>query len=309
MGNLSKPIETGPEAIEYRDRIRSVGPDFEPLMTIMLTRRTTPEIVRDARCLGVKALKYIPDGVSTNSETGLSWQDLPIVYPAIEMAEKLGMPFLGHFESPLTQFGKPVREMFRERDAIRFLEVLVRRFPELKIVVEHATTQEMIEFVIAAPPRVAATLTAVHATISYSQVFGENEEIQNPDCYCKPVAKTMVDRDAVIKAMISGNPKFFAGTDSAPHPIEAKKGPKPPAGIFSAPVALPVYAKIFELNQALDRLENFVSRFGADFYDLPLNQGTIFLFRKSWKVPESGEGVNFFMGGETLDWQVATAAK
>lgn len=305
MGNLPKPVVTANDASAYREEILRVDSRFNPLMTVMLTWRTTPEIIKEAFNQGVRILKYIPNNVSTNSEEGVALTELPDFSLVLKMAEDLGMIFSGHWESPFdgnSDFLLP--EKSREERAINFLRHVVSAFPNLKIVVEHATTLEMIEYVKDAPKNVAATLTVHHAILEYADVCNSSGEICNPFHYCKPIAKNPSDRSAVIKAMMSGNPKFFFGSDSAPHPMSAKEKMPPAAGIFTAPVALPLLADLFEKNDALSNLDNFVSRFGAEFYGLPLNEGEVLLRKKEWTVPEEIAGVRAFWGGKKLMWIV-----
>lgn len=305
MGNLPKPVVTADDAQMYREEILGVDPNFSPIMTIMLTKSTTPQIVKEAFSRGVRVLKYIPNNVSTNSEEGVALTELRNFYPVLETAEKLGMIFSGHWETPFDKDGTPLAEIWREVQAIRFLKDIVILFRGLKIVAEHATTREMIEYVEDAPENIGATLTVHHAILNYCDACDSDGNIHSPDNYCKPIAKSVADRLAVIKAMISGNQKFFFGSDSAPHPMSAKEKTPPAAGIFTAPVVLPLLCQLFEENDALSRLENFVSRFGALFYGLPLNDGEIVLRKNPWTVPDYLGLVHIFKGGEILNWRIA----
>jgi dihydroorotase len=305
MGNLPKPVTTADDAQMYRAEIYCVDPNFSPIMTIMLTKSTTPQIVKEAFGRGVRVLKYIPNNVSTNSEEGVALTELHNFYPVLKTAKKLGMIFSGHWESPLDESGAPLPEIEREIYAIPFLQEIVRHFPNLKVVVEHATTRKMIQYVESAPKSVGATLTVHHAILNYGSVFDYEGKLRSPDSYCKPIAKSVSDMLAVIEAMTSGNPKFFFGSDSAPHPRSAKEKVPPAAGIFTAPVALPLLCELFQQNNALFKLENFVSRFGAEFYGLPLNEGEIILRRESWEVPNYLGDVRIFRGGHVISWRVA----
>jgi dihydroorotase len=195
-------------------------------------------------------------------------------------------------------------ETEREEAAIRFLDKVVKTFPELQIVVEHASSKKMIDYIWQAPKNVAATLTVHHALLTFTDVCYEHGVVHNPHNYCKPIAKYSEDRDAVVEAMTSGDPRFFFGSDSAPHPLEAKQKNPPAAGIFSAPVAIPLLAQIFEKNNHLNRMGNFVSGFGADRYGLPRNTETIGLIKKDWIVPQEYDGIVPFMAGQTLHWQI-----
>lgn len=303
MGNLPESVKDDESVKAYYKEILSASSDgFTPIMSVMLTKDTTPEIVKKSRCAGAKVLKLIPGHTSTNSSEGISLEEIKNYFPVLAAARESRMIFSVHAE--LIRDGDRA-EIQREERAIPYIKRIVSSITGLKIVVEHASTRRMIEFVKKAPSNVAATLTVHHALVNYCDVFDcGNGKIKNPFLYCKPVAKTENDRWAVIKAMTSGNPKFFFGSDSAPHPIDKKKGDNPPAGIFSAPVALPLLCEIFENEKKLDRLENFVSKFGAKFYDLPLNTGRIKIKREEWRVPDKNNGIKIFKGGEKIQWQV-----
>lgn len=306
MGNLPVPITTLETARAYRKEIKDISPkSFNPIMSAMMTKDITPEKIRKLHKAGVKVLKLIPASTSTNSSEGIALNELRNYLPVLETVKKAGMIFSIHAElihNPKT--GKEIPEIQREEMAIPFLGHLVSKASGLKIVVEHASTRKIIEFVKKAPWNVAATLTTHHALVNYGDVFDSQGRILNPFLYCKPVAKTADDQEAVIEVMTSDNPKFFFGSDSAPHLIWKKNSDEPPAGIFTAPVVLSLLCKIFEREKKLERLENFVSRFGAEFYGLPLNKGKITLERGEWLVPEEFEGVKIFKGEEILQWQV-----
>ena len=270
---------------------------FEPLMTIRIVPETTPEIIEQAKAAGVIAGKLYPDGVTTGSSGGVS--DFKALYPVFAMMEKLKMVLSIHCELP------GVNEMDAEAAFIPILVDLVDSFPKLKIVVEHVSSSAMVDFLLEAPRTVGATITAQHLVLIYSQVY-LGKTICWPHHYCKPVAKTEADQKRLIRLAISGDPRFWFGSDTAPHPKENKERvtPKPAAGVFSAPVALPVLATIFEAADALNRLEDFVARFGAEFYGLPLNQGTITLRKEPWQVPRTCGNVVPFLAGKRLAWQV-----
>lgn len=305
MGNLPEPIVTGEDVVKYRNEIMAcAGNGFEPIMTIMLVKKTTPEIVEEAFKKGAKALKLIPGQTSTGSDQGVSFYELEKYYPVLEKAQSLGMVFSMHAELAAEKDGKPIPLIERERRAIPILKKLTADFPDLKIAVEHATTRELIEAVKAAGPNVAAGLTYHHAVLAYEEVIDKNGKIIDAFKYCMPIAKTEDDRRAVVEAMTSGNPKFFFGSDSAPHPVEKKMGENPPAGIFTAPVALPGLAEIFAKEGKLEKLEDFVSRFGAEFYGAPLSQGSLTLIKEDWTAPEMAGNVKVFRGGETFKWKI-----
>jgi len=307
MGNLSKPIVTAEDALKYQRRISQAGSGFTPIMTIMFVNATTPEIVQEAYNAGIRHLKLIPGGTSTNSAEGVRLADLEKHYDVLEEAQRLGMAFLGHWElnaDPDT--GRSILEINREERAIPFLRKVIEQFPNLRIMVEHITTKEMVELVREAGPNVGATITAHHLRITRADVIDVMGRFINPHNYCKPVAKDPDDREALIAAAISGNDKFSFGSDSAPHPQTDKRCADPKAGIFSAPVALPSVAQVFEENKALNRLKGFVSEIGPKFYGSPQAEGTIILIKDPWTVPNEIGGVVPFMAGQTLPWRVAT---
>jgi dihydroorotase len=308
MGNTIPTITTIDDALRYKNKISSAvpaGSDFEPIMTIMLTRFTTPQIVREAANRGIKLLKYIPKGVSTNSGEGVDLRELPDFYPVLEVAQETSMIFSGHWECLKTRSGGELIETEREAYAISFLDKVITAFPELMIVVEHASSKKMIDYLRGAPQNVAATLTVHHALLTFMDVCWEHGIVRNPHNYCKPIAKWAEDRDAVLNAMLSGDPRFFFGSDSAPHPVASKQKMPPAAGCFTAPVALPLLAQVFEEHDKLHKLEDFVSSFGADFYGIPRNAETIELVKEDWIVPEIYDGIVPFMAGKTLHWRIA----
>jgi len=305
MGNLSVPITTATNVVWYEKEISSQAPDFEPIMSIMLTNSTTPEIVRKANQAGAKVLKLIPGNTSTNSAEGVSLENLKEFYPVLKTVRDLDMIFSGHWELAINPYtGFEIPELRREVQAFHYLRELIRNVPGLKIVVEHMSTRAMIRLVEQAPENVAATITVHHPILSIEDVLGDNGKISNPYHYCKPIVKARINRQAIKNAVLSGNPKFFFGSDSAPHPKSAKERDSPAAGIFTAPVALPLLCKLFESRHALDKLEGFVSEFGARFYGLPLNEGTITIKQNKWTVPDQHEGIKIFQGGKQLRWRV-----
>jgi dihydroorotase len=305
--NTVPPKRTWRDVAAYRaEIIDAAGAGFEPIMAIMLTRSTTPETVREAAAHGVRVLKYIPKGVSTNSEDSIPLNHLLAYSLVLRVAEETGMIFSGHWELEYDVENRRLPEMAREAEAIPWLDAIAREFPHLRVIAEHASTEKMIQYIRQrSPANVRATLTAHHALITIDDVRDACGRITNPYNYCKPIAKFPADMAAVRQAMISGDPKCFFGSDSAPHLISAKQCEKPAAGIFSAPVALPLLAQIFEEHNALGYLDKFVSCYGADFYGLPPNTGTIKLVKEDWVVPEEYEGIAIFQGGQTLHWKVA----
>lgn len=305
MPNLKPPVTTVEHARAYRDRILAVLPQglrFEPLMTLYLTDVTNPEEIARAKASGfVHAVKYYPAGATTNSENGVT--DLRRVYPVFAAMERHDLPLLLHGE--VTDSDIDVFD--RERVFIeRHLAPLAREFPRLRIVLEHVTTQEAVAFVEQAGPSVAATITAHHLLLNRNAMFTGGIR---PHAYCLPVLKREVHRAALVQAATGGNPRFFLGTDSAPHGKRTKETACGCAGIYTAHSALELYAEAFEAVGALDRLEAFASFHGADFYRLPRNSGRVTLVREPWTVPqELGFGDDVLLplrNGESLAWKFA----
>jgi dihydroorotase len=307
MPNLKPPVTTAAAALAYRQRIlKALPPDarFEPLMTLYLTEATTPEEVRRAHAGGyIHAVKLYPAGATTNADAGVV--DIGKTYPVLETLAELGMPLLVHGEVT-----DPAVDVFdRERVFIeQVLAPLVERLPGLKIVFEHITTEEAVAFVRAAPARVAATITPQHLLYNRNALFAGG---LRPHHYCLPVLKREADRKALIGAATSGEPRFFLGTDSAPHARERKEQACGCAGIYSAPAAIELYAEAFDAAGRLDRLEAFASHFGADFYGLPRNTSTIELIRQAWQLPAAypfaGSEIVPLRANEAVAWRLAVA--
>jgi dihydroorotase len=297
MPNLVPPITTAEAAAVYRDRIvAAAGEAFTPLMTCYLTDETEPDELARGYADGVwMAAKLYPAGATTNSASGVT--DIGNIYPALERMQRIGMVLCVHGE--VTDVDVFDREaVFIERT----LGPLTSDFPALKIVFEHITTADAADFVMSTGPNVAATVTPQHLVINRNAIFAGG---LRPHAYCLPVAKREEHRLAVRKAATSGSPKFFLGTDSAPHSREAKESACGCAGIFNAPFALESYATVFEEEGALNRFEAFASENGARFYGLPLNEGEVTLERNEVKVPEEIAGIVPFHAGETLRWSFA----
>jgi dihydroorotase len=305
MPNLQPPVRTVAEAGEYRERILSALPaglEFEPLMTLYLTEDTKPaEIVR-ARASGfVHAVKYYPAGATTNSQSGVT--DLARCDEVFEAMQHVGLPLLVHGEVT-----DPAVDVF-DREAV-FIErhgrALVERFPNLKLVMEHLTTREGVEFVRDARAGVAGTITVHHLLWNRNALFRGG---LRPHAYCLPVLKRELHRQALLEAATSGNPKFFLGTDSAPHARGAKESDCGCAGVYTAHAAIELYAEAFDSVGKLDRLEGFASHFGADFYGLPRNEQRIRLQRQAWTVPAAqafGDGELVPMrADEQIAWRLA----
>jgi dihydroorotase len=304
MPNLQPPIATTELAGEYRRRILAALPadcDFEPLMTLYLTENTAPEeIDRAVECGFIHGVKLYPAGATTHSEAGV--RSLRALDPVLARMQALGMPLLVHGEST-----DPDVDVFdREAHFIeRQLGPLIERFPALKVVLEHITTARAVAFVEQARAGVAATITPQHLLENRNALF--NGGIR-PHYYCLPVLKRESDRQALIAAATGGNPRFFLGTDSAPHERRSKEGACGCAGIFTAHAALELYAEVFERAGRLDRLPAFAAHFGADFYGLPRNAGTVTLVKAPWVAPATyafadGELVPY-RAGRSIEWRV-----
>lgn len=282
MPNLKPPVVSTELALAYRTRILAALPKqarFEPLMTLYLTDNLAPQEIARAKASGaVFAVKYYPAGATTNSDAGVT--DIRKCDATLAAMADAGMPLLVHGE--VTDPGVDVFD--REKSFVeRTLAALVQRFPRLKIVLEHITTANAAEFVLAAPDNVAATITAHHLLLNRNALFQGGVR---PHHYCLPVLKREEHRQALVRAATSGNPKFFLGTDSAPHARHLKENDCGCAGVYTAHAAIELYAEAFEQAGALDRLEGFASFFGADFYGLPRNSTKLALARREWRVPE-----------------------
>ncbi len=301
MPNLRPPVRTLADAQAYRARILAAlpaGMRFEPLMTLYLTDNTDPAEVARAQASGiVHAVKYYPAGATTNSDSGVT--DIRKVDAVLEVIQETGMPLLLHGEVT-----DPEVDVF-DREAVfidRILTPLLQRYPDLKVVLEHITTRQAAEFVAAAPAKVAATITAHHLLYNRNAMFQGG---MRPHYYCLPVLKRETHRHALVAAATSGNPKFFLGTDSAPHAKSAKETACGCAGIYSAHAALELYAEAFDQAGALDRLEAFASFHGPDFYGLPRNTGQVTLVRETVPVgADHPAGIVPLRAGETLAWRL-----
>ena len=304
MPNLVPPVMNTEQALAYKQRILAARPadsQFEPLMVLYLTDKTDPAEIAKAKAAGIVACKLYPAGATTNSDSGVT--HLKNIYPVLEAMQKEGMHFLLHGE--VTDSSIDIFD--REKTFIdRSLRPLVQEFPALKMVLEHITTQEAAEFVAEAPANIAATITAHHLLYNRNHMLAGGIR---PHYYCLPILKRNTHQQALIKAAISGNPKFFLGTDSAPHAKDKKEAACGCAGSYTAYAALELYAEAFESANALDKLEGFASHFGADFYGLPRNQAQVTLIKNSWQAPESLAFADAQLvplrAGETLQWQLA----
>jgi len=308
MPNLKPPVTTVALAQAYRQRILAAlpaGMHFEPLMTLYLTDNTLPkEIIKSKQTLGdgcrVAAVKYYPAGATTNSDAGVT--DLARCAAVLEAMQEAGLPLCVHGE--VTDAAVDIFD--RERVFLeRVLAPLAAKYPRLKIVIEHITTREAAWFVANAPSNVAATITAHHLLLNRNALFAGG---MRPHNYCLPVLKREQHREALVKAAISGSPKFFLGTDSAPHARHTKEADCGCAGCYTAHAGIELYAEAFEAAGALDKLEGFASHHGADFYGLPRNREQLTLVREAWRVPmDVGYGTDrltpFRAGGE-VQWRI-----
>ena len=304
MPNLVPPVKNAEQAMAYRERLLAAAPagsGFTPLMVLYLTDETTPEDIRAAKATGhVVAAKLYPAGATTNSAHGVT--SLERIHPALEAMSDCGMLLLVHGEVTAAQ----VDIFDREKVFIdTILAPLCRRFPQLKVVLEHITTRDAAQFVQDAPANVAATLTVQHLLYNRNHLLVGGIR---PHLFCLPILKRNVHQEALLDCAKSGSPKFFLGTDSAPHARHTKETACGCAGCFTAPAALEMYAEIFEGLGALDKLEAFASFHGPDFYGLPRNTGTVRLRKESWTLPADypfGEHrIVPLKAGETLQWKI-----
>lgn len=300
MPNLKPPVTTVAHALAYREEILQAlptGVNFIPLMTLYLTAATTVEEIKAAsESAHVYAFKLYPAGATTNSDAGVA--DVTAIYPLLAALEKYELPLLLHGE--VTDESCDIFD--RERVFIeRYLTAITRDFPNLRVVLEHVTTSEAVQFVMAASDNVAATITPQHL------LFNRNAMLVGgikPHYYCLPILKRETHRQALVKAATSGNAKFFLGTDSAPHLTDLKENECGCAGCYSAYGALELYAEAFEQADALDKLEGFASFYGADFYRLPRNTDTITLEKQTWTIPNAYGDITPLKAGESLHWKL-----
>ena len=305
MPNLTPPARTVAEAVAYRDRIvtamEGLPRRFEPLMTLYLTDQTdAAEIQLAAAAEHIHAVKLYPAGATTNSDAGVA--ELDSLFPVLAAMEEVDLPLLIHGEVT----DQHIDIFDREKVFIdRHLAPIAKRFPGLRIVLEHITTRDAVEFVREAPNNVAATITAHHL------MFNRNHMLVGgirPHYYCLPILKRNIHQNELREAASSGNPKFFLGTDSAPHSTVTKENSCGCAGVYTAHAAIELYAEVFEELDALDKLEGFASHFGPDFYQMPRNTDTITLRKEAWPVPEQlplgDKTLTPLRGGEDIAWRV-----
>ena len=304
MPNLKLPITTIDQARKYRERILQQVPkntDFQPLMTLYLTETMSPDIFHEAKKSGViTACKYYPAGATTHAENGIA--SIEKIFPLLDTMQSVDLPLCIHGES-IT----PGVDIFdREKQFLdESLKRIIHHFPKLRVILEHISTKAAVDFICNTPKNIAATITPHHLHYNRNDLFHHGI---HPHLFCMPILKRTHDQHALIQAAISGNPKFFLGTDSAPHTQESKESSCGCAGLYSAHAAIELYADIFEKNNALTKLENFASLYGAEFYQLPVNKNKITLVRKPYKIADKlsfGETHLIPMkAGEMVSWQI-----
>ena len=302
MPNLNTPVTSVALAKSYYEVINSYGYNFEPLMTLYLTNALSKEEIRKAKeSKIIHGIKLYPAGVTTNSKNGVS--SIDSCFNLFEEMEKNDLPLLVHGE-----VSEPKIDIFdREKFFIdKYLIRICKNFPSLRLVFEHISTKDAVEFVMNSSSKVAATITPQHALLSRNDLLSGGIKPHN---YCLPILKREIHQKAILQAAISGNSKFFLGTDSAPHTTSEKESSCGCAGVYSARTAIELYAEIFDKNDALDKLSDFSSKFGADFYGLPYNQDKIRLVRKDYEIPHQLEFYNNkitpFLAGQTIHWQIS----
>jgi len=305
MPNLTPPVTTAKAAIEYRERILEhyQGSDFDPLMTLYLTDETSPEDIRIAASeTSVVACKLYPAGATTNSASGVTAMNK--IKGALKAMEETGLHLLLHGEVTHDSIDIFDRESaFLEEE----LRPLIEEFPKLNVVLEHITTADAVEFVKNGPETLAATITAHHLSFNRNHMLAGRIR---PHYYCLPILKRNTDQQALLDAATSGNPRFFLGTDSAPHTQSDKESSCGCAGSYTAPLSIELYATAFESVGKLDALEGFASHFGPDFYGLPRNKGTLTLVKSPWVVPETlpyleDAVIIPLLAGQTMEWKAS----
>lgn len=306
MPNLTPPVRTAKEALAYQARILAARPahsNFSPLMTLYLTDTTTPQDIFDAQAAGIKAVKLYPAGATTNSAAAVT--DIQKISSVLQALSDANMLLLLHGEVTDSHIDIFDREkVFIEQR----LSHLVAQFPKLRIVLEHITTKDAVDFVLQAGPKVAASITPQHLLLNRNDLLVGGIKPHN---YCLPVLKRNTHQQALRAVVASGSKQFFLGTDSAPHEQASKESACGCAGCYSAWAAIELYAQVFDEMDALDKLEGFASHFGPDFYELPRNQDTITLVREQWHIPMSinlpnGKPIIPFMAGSMLSWKLLT---
>ena len=297
MPNTTPPITDAQSLVLYRDLIKRAAPTLTPLMTFKLISTITTDDVEALKGAGAVAGKLYPEGVTTNSEDGV--RDIEELYPVLTKMQSEDLVLCIHGETP----DAPVFD--RETAFLPVLMQLVGSFPQLRIVFEHVSTREAVRAVAELPERVAATVTVHHLLFTVDDMMANG---LNPHLYCKPLVKKTKDRDAIQRVVLDGNPKFFFGSDSAPHPQETKESRLCAAGVYSAPVAMPLLLEFFESNGCIEQTEKFTSEYGSAFYGIPKAWEHTPWVRQPWKVPGLIDGVVPLCAGEELSWQKHSTA-
>jgi dihydroorotase len=304
MPNLVPPVTTTDMALDYRKRILAAAPsgsEFDPLVTLFLTDQTSAQEIKKAKQNGIVASKMYPAGATTNSDAAV--KGIKSLYPVFEAMQEVGMLLLIHGEVTESHI-----DIF-DREALfidTYLKDIVKDFPELKVVFEHITTKDAADFVLSSSDNVAATITPQHLLLNRNDLLVGGVRPHN---YCLPVLKRNTHQQALREVVKAGSPKFFLGTDSAPHEKHKKESACGCAGCYSAWSAIELYAQVFEDLDAIDKLEGFASHFGPDFYGLPRNEGTITLAKDAWTIPDTialptGDDIVPFFAGQSINWKL-----
>jgi dihydroorotase len=304
MPNLVPPVTTTDMALDYRKRILAAAPsgsEFDPLVTLFLTDQTSAQEIKKAKQNGIVASKMYPAGATTNSDAAV--KGIKSLYPVFEAMQEVGMLLLIHGEVTESHI-----DIF-DREALfidTYLKDIVKDFPELKVVFEHITTKDAADFVLSSSDNVAATITPQHLLLNRNDLLVGGVRPHN---YCLPVLKRNTHQQALREVVKAGSPKFFLGTDSAPHEKHKKESACGCAGCYSAWSAIELYAQVFEDLDAIDKLEGFASHYGPDFYGLPRNEGTITLAKDAWTIPDTialptGDDIVPFFAGQSINWKL-----
>lgn len=293
MPNTLPPVTNAQELKKYHEELKAVGTDLEFLMTFKLMTDLDPNEIVRLKEAGAIAGKLYPQGVTTHSEDGVS--DIEDLFPIFSAMQEQDLVLCIHGEVP------NVEDLQRESAFLPTLKKMYENFPKLRIVLEHVSTASAVQVVQELGSTVAATITVHHLLLTTQDVRNGHF---NPHHFCAPICKSQADREAIVQAALSGNPKFFFGSDSAPHPHQDKEGEHAKPGIYTTPVALPLLAELFEQEEKLDRLEAFTSQFGAEFYQLPLNKTSLSLRKERWKVSEEYFGIVPLKAGMDVEWKV-----
>jgi len=293
MPNTLPPVTNAQELKKYHEELKAVGTNLEFLMTFKLMPNSDPNEIIRLKGAGAIAGKLYPQGVTTHSEDGVS--DVEALFPIFSAMQEQNLALCIHGEVP------NVADLQRESAFIPTLKKIHHNFPQLRIVLEHVSSKDAVQAVQELGSTVAATITVHHLLLTIQDVRNGHF---NPHHFCAPICKSEADRETIVQAALSGNPKFFFGSDSAPHPHQDKEGEHPKPGIYTTPVALPLLAELFEQEEKLDHLEAFTSQFGAEFYQLPLNKTPLILRKEHWKVPQEYFNIIPLKAGVDVEWRV-----